>query len=158
MRGLDAVVFLVKDGEILLGHKKRGIGKGYWNGPGGKIEPGETVEQGMIRECQEEIGVTPTTYEKVAHLIFDIGIPDGEPLHIDAYAFIATEWEGEPIETEELVPKWFKLAEIPYKQMWQDDVMWLPLVLWGKKLEAEFTFDEKEQVKTASLTVVDKIE
>jgi 8-oxo-dGTP diphosphatase len=111
----------------------------------------------MIRECEEEICVTPMRYEKVAHLIFDIDMQDEPPLHIDAHVFIATEWEGEPKETDELAPKWFALDNIPYKRMWQDDIMWLPFVLMGKKVEAKFTFDTDEQVKTASLTVVDKL-
>jgi len=47
------LLFLIKEDQILLAMKKRGFGMGRFNGVGGKIEPGETIEQAMIRECQE---------------------------------------------------------------------------------------------------------
>ena len=62
---------LKKDNEILLAMKKRGFGEGKYNGVGGKIENGETPEEAMLRETQEEIAVTPTKYEKVGFLEFD---------------------------------------------------------------------------------------
>ncbi len=54
-----SLLFLLREDEILLVMKKRGFGSGRWNGVGGKFESGETAEQATIRECQEEIGVTP---------------------------------------------------------------------------------------------------
>ncbi len=137
------ILFLLKDDEILLAMKKRGFGVGRWNGVGGKIEPGETITQAAIRECQEEIGVTPGSLQKVAHLSF--AFPDGTA-DITSHVFIAREWEGEPIETEEMAPKWFKIANIPYEQMWQDDHLWLPQVLDSKKVNATFMFDQDEHM------------
>jgi hypothetical protein len=61
-------------------------------------------------------------------------------------AFVAHEWEGEPTETDEMAPKWFKLSKIPYKDMWADDIYWLPEVLAGKFVNATFHFDENDQV------------
>ena len=43
------LVFLRKEGEVLLGYKKRGFGSGKWNGFGGKVEPGESVAEGAAR-------------------------------------------------------------------------------------------------------------
>jgi NADH pyrophosphatase NudC (nudix superfamily) len=60
------LLFLQKDDQILLAMKKRGFGSDRYNGVGGKLEPGETIEQALIRECQEEIEVTPLSYRKVA--------------------------------------------------------------------------------------------
>ena len=51
------LLFLLKDKQILLAEKKRGFGVGKYNGIGGKLEPGETLTQTMIRETQEEIVV-----------------------------------------------------------------------------------------------------
>ena len=55
-------LFREEEGErqLLLGRKKRGFGEGKWNGFGGKLEPGETVEEAAVRELQEESGVTAT--------------------------------------------------------------------------------------------------
>lgn len=39
-------------------------------------------------------------------------------------------------------PKWFKINEIPYNQMFEDDRYWLPMILEGKKINAFFEFDE----------------
>lgn len=137
------LIFLLKDGQILLAMKKRGFGANRWNGAGGKIEPGESIGQGLVRECQEEINVTPLLYEKVA--ICDFLFPGGVP-SMRMHAFICTEWDGEPSESEEMAPQWFDIGDIPYDDMWQDDRYWLPMILEGKRLHARFTFDEEENL------------
>jgi 8-oxo-dGTP diphosphatase len=137
------LLFLVRDGEILLAMKKRGFGADRWNGVGGKIDDGEAVEHALVRECQEEIGVTPTAYEKVA--VHDFVFPDGMT-DMRVHAYICDEWKGEPIETEEMAPQWFKFSEVPYDDMWQDERFWLPDVLAGKRLHGRFTFDDKENL------------
>jgi mutator protein MutT len=148
------LLLLRRDDEILLAMKKRGFGADRWNGVGGKLDSGETIEQALIRECQEEICVTPVTYEKVA--VHDFIFPDGTP-DMQVHAYIATEWQGEPTETEEMAPKWFKISDIPYAHMWQDDIVWLPQVLLGKKIACSFTFDENDLMKAASMTIMDKL-
>lgn len=127
------LLFLRRGNEILLAMKKRGFGAGRWNGVGGKLEPGETIEQALVRECQEEIEVTPKNWQFVAEHDFR-GESGGEPWHMYVYAYFCTEWEGEPRETDEMAPEWFSVNDIPYKQMWQDDEFWLPLALEGKKI------------------------
>lgn len=130
----------------MLAMKKRGLGHGRFNGAGGKIEPGETVEQATIRECQEEIEVTPTELRQVARLDFLMDSDTAEPWKLDGHVFIATKWQGEPVETEEMAPEWFKLADIPYDRMWADDIYWLPQVLDGKLIRASFVFDKAEKL------------
>lgn len=147
------LLFLRRDDEILLAMKKRGLGKGRYNGVGGKIEQGETVEQAAVRECEEEIEVTPTKFHQVARLDFLMDA-DTEPWRIDGHVFVATEWQGEPTETEEMAPQWFKLADIPYNQMWEDDTLWLPQVLDGMLLEASFIFDHTEKLLSHEVTEV----
>ena len=49
------LTFIVKEGEILLIRKKRGLGAGKINGPGGRVEPDETILDCAIREVQEEL-------------------------------------------------------------------------------------------------------
>ena len=124
------LLFLRRSGEILLAMKKRRFGVGKWNGVGGKVEKDETILDGAIRECQEEIGVTPTHPQLIGRLTFyDKADPD---FCHDTHIFVATQWQGEPTETEEMRPQWFAETEIPYEQMWPDDYLWLPLLLQGK--------------------------
>lgn len=147
------LLFLVRGDEVLMAMKKRGFGVGRWNGVGGKVEHGETVEQALIRECQEEIGVTPTTFEKRADLTYnEVHEQERKIMHVNV--FTCTEWSGEPTESEEMRPQWFTQSEIPYDECWSDDEYWLPKVLAGKKIEAEFTMDDHDQVTSHTVTVV----
>ena len=150
-----SLLFLRKDDQILLAMKKRGFGEGRWNGVGGKVEADETIEQAMIRETQEEIGITPTIYEKVADIRFDEYFK-GEPTLMHVHVFTATEWTGQPQESEEMAPKWFSANDIPYDDMWPDDPYWLPEVIEGKKISADFKLDEKDAIISHTITVVSK--
>ncbi len=129
--------FIVKDGRILLIRKKRGLGAGKINGPGGRLEPGETALASAIRESQEEIGVTPLEIEERGELHFQF--TDGYSLHCTV--FHARDFLGELIETDEATPHWFDLAAIPYDEMWADDPHWLPHMLAGNHFRAWFEFD-----------------
>lgn len=131
------LVFLRRDEEILLTYKKRGFGKGKWNGPGGKVE-NEAIEEGAKREVLEEIGVELLELEHKAKLTFyDDGMDDW-----DVYVFLSWKFRGVPREMEEVKPKWFNLNSIPYKDMWEDDKYWLPRVLAGEKLRGHFFFNK----------------
>jgi mutator protein MutT len=132
------LLFLRRDNQILLAMKKRGFGAGKWNGVGGKADEGETIEETAIRECQEEIGVTPTNLKKVGELHF-FDLP-----HVEHYChvYVAETWEGEPAETEEMRPEWFDTDKIPYDSMWPDDIYWLPIMLEGKLFKGKIILDE----------------
>lgn len=126
--------------EILLAMKKRGFGVGRWNGTGGKLKEGETPAEAAARETEEEIGVKIQPHEltKVAILIFHFAEkPDWDQ---ECHVFTAVKWSGEPSESEEMKPAWYKMEDVPFKDMWVDDPHWLPAVLAGKKVRAEFTF------------------
>lgn len=139
--------FLKRGDEILLAMKKRGFGVGKYNGIGGKVEPNETIEDAMKRETMEEIGVEIADFEKVAVIQFYFPlVPTDQNWNQEGHIFIVNKWEGEPKETEEMAPRWFKISDIPYKQMWTDDIYWLDRVLKGEKITAEFTFGENESV------------
>jgi mutator protein MutT len=150
------LLFPIKDGEILLAMKKRGFGAGRWNGVGGKLDEGETIEQALVRESQEEIGITPTKYTKVAELDFYGGSTD-EAWNMYVHAYLCTEWQGTPEESEEMAPKWFSIADIPYDQMWQDDIYWLPIALGGKALRGKFTFDEEDNLTSHEILETDDL-
>lgn len=154
MDKICTLLFLRREDEILLAMKKRGFGSDRWNGVGGKLDPGESEVQALIRECQEEIEVTPTQFTKVAEHDFVMDSDGSASWHMYVHAYIATEWDGEPTETEEMAPQWFKLTDIPYDKMWQDDIYWLPAVLAGQSLKTRFVFDTDERMLSAELTPV----
>ena len=136
------LLFLRKGNYILLAMKKRGFGAGKWNGVGGKAEPGETIEQTTIRETQEEIGVTPVEFSKAGELHF-VTHPDIEHY---CHIFVATKWEGDPAESEEMDPKWFHINDIPYASMWPDDSLWVPKLLADKTFRGKFVIGEQDEI------------
>ena len=129
--------FIVKGGRVLLIRKKRGLGAGKVNGPGGKLDPGETALAAAIREVQEEICVTPLQIEDRGVLHFQFA--DGYSL--ECAVFIANDLDGEPVETVEAAPFWVPIDAVPYDEMWADDRHWLPQVLAGKRFRGWFEFD-----------------
>lgn len=131
------LTFVIQGGQILLIRKKRGLGAGKINGPGGRLEPGETPLQCAVREVQEELCITPTGMKYQGECLFQF--VDGYSIHVHAYS--ATGYEGTPGETEEATPLWFNLDRIPYDEMWEDDRYWLPLLLAGKRFSGRYLFD-----------------
>lgn len=143
MKKLETTLLLLrKYDEVLLAMKKRGFGEGNFNGVGGKLKDGESPEQAMIRETEEEIGIIPTNYEKVGILDF-IEFYKGEKENVVVHLYTSTEWKGEIRESEEMKPQWFKINDVPYDKMFPDDKYWLPVLLDGKKFNAFFEFDEE---------------
>ena len=131
------LVFVVKDGKILLIDKKTGIGKGKVNGPGGKIEKGESPEACAIRECHEELGITVSNLKYCGQHRFQF--VDGLTIHVWVYK--TTEFEGIPTESAEARPLWVPLDKIPYDKMWEDDGIWLPMLLRGERFQGRWIFD-----------------
>ena len=126
--------------EILLAMKKRGFGMGKINGIGGKVQKGETIEVAAVREIEEEIEVVadPAKMEKVGNVKFYF--KDKSEWDQEMHIFLVKDWQGEPKESEEMMPKWYSQNEIPFDTMWLDDKHWLPIVLAGKKVEGKFNF------------------
>ena len=122
--------------------KKRRFGTGKWNGVGGKLEPGESIKDGLIRETLEEINIVVkhADLEQVATL--DFSFDENPEWNQQTHVFFAEKWEGEPVESEEMNPKWHHIDELPFESMWIDDPYWLPLVIKGKKLKASFHFSK----------------
>ncbi|OGY10192.1 MAG: hypothetical protein A3H88_01410 [Candidatus Blackburnbacteria bacterium RIFCSPLOWO2_02_FULL_44_9] len=134
---------LVKADEVLLAMKKKGFGEGKWNGVGGKVETGETSKEAAVRETQEEIRVTPTEIEHRATIYY-------EPYKISMSVYIVTEWTGQPTETDEMAPKWFKKDDLP-QEMWESDKYWMPRVLNGERLTARFVYDQNNKLLKKSI-------
>ena len=135
------LVFLRREDEVLLIHKKTGLGAGKVNAPGGKLEPGETPAEAAVREVKEEVDVDVHAVEEMGTLRFQF--VDGDKLALHCVVFVATEFQGDPIETREAKPFWCGVDAVPYDEMWQDDQYWLPGVLEGRHFEGNFVFDDE---------------
>jgi 8-oxo-dGTP diphosphatase len=134
--------FITRGDEVLLIHKKRGLGAGKINGPGGRLEPGETALEAAVREVGEELGVVPRDPKLRGELNFQFA--DGYSLH--CAVFLAADCDGEPVETDEAIPHWVRVDEIPYDRMWADDRHWLPGLLAGRSFRGFFEFDGDRMV------------
>ena len=129
--------------------KKRGFGVGKWNGPGGKMDISmgdKNILDTAIRETEEEIGIKPKNLEEIGVLNFRF--PHKEEWNQDVHVFMVKDWDGEPKESEEMLPQWFSFDNIPFRKMWKDDNHWLLSVLGGKKIKkGEFIFGEDDDIK-----------
>ena len=154
------LLFLVKKSEgrvteICLAMKKRGFGAGRWNGTGGKVKEGESIESATLRETEEEIGVKAKNISKVAELFF--AFSHNHPWDQMVHAYFCSEWEGEPSESEEMRPQWFKIGDIPFVSMWPDDIFWLPKVISGNIVKANFSFGEGDVIESQKVEVVESL-
>lgn len=131
------LVFVVRGGEVLLIRKKRGLGAGKVNGPGGRIDAGESPRCCAVREMREELGTTPCAMRDCGQLRFQF--VDGYGIHV--HVFRADACFGLPRESPEAVPLWTPLERIPYDQMWADDRLWIPLMLRRQRFDGRFVFD-----------------
>ena len=148
------LLFIIKDGKILLGEKKRGFGQGKLNGFGGKLQEGESVEECMLRETMEEVGVKPLNLEKRAVLYFDLiykGAREKEITHV----FVADNFEGEITESEEMKPIWFDIDKLPLDRMFSDDKFWISSLIEGKTFEAIIRLDENFNTTYFNISFVD---
>lgn len=139
---------------VLLGMKKRGFGAGRWNGFGGKVSQGETIEDGAKRELREEAGIEADYMNKVGIIEFKF---KGNPEILEVHIFKSDKFSGEPVESEEMKPQWFHIKEIPFKEMWPDDIHWMPLFLGDKKFKGRFLFGESDAILEQELTEVKEI-
>ena len=130
---LVTLCFIVRDGRVLLMRKKRGIGAGKINAPGGKVDPGEAPLAAAVRETQEEICVTPLEPQLRGQLWFHFA---GGPT-LRCLVYLTESYEGTPQETAEATPQWYSTTAIPYEEMWEDDRYWLPTLLAGGRFEGK---------------------
>lgn len=136
---ITTLCLLYQPPKILLGLKKRGFGQGRWNGFGGKVHSGETIEEAAGREMKEEAGIEIGDLEESGVITFEF--QDGEET-IEMHIFQAKNFSGKPTESEEMKPQWYSIDNIPFTDMWPDDIYWFPLFLKRKKFVGRFLFDQ----------------
>ena len=128
--------------ELLLIHKKTGLGAGLVNAPGGRIEEGETAIQAAIRETREEVGLDVKNLKHRGDLFFEF--VDGHSIR--GYVFLTDEWSGIPVETREAKPFWCSEDSIPFENMWSDDSWWIPHLLNECRFRGRFLFDGEKML------------
>jgi 8-oxo-dGTP diphosphatase len=136
-------MFLREKSRILLIEKKRGLGAGKVNGPGGRIEPGESALEAAVRETREEVGITPLDPVYAGLLRFQF--TDGYAL--ECFVFTARTYTGELKETDEAAPFWSEINAIPFERMWSDDSLWFPFLLENRIFEGAFLFDGERMLQ-----------
>jgi 8-oxo-dGTP diphosphatase / 2-hydroxy-dATP diphosphatase len=154
MKKILTLCIIYQNSKLLLGMKKRGFGAGKWNGFGGKLHESESIEEGLRRESFEEARIRLQESEKVGIIDFEF---EGDPKILEVHIFRCVNFEGEPVETEEMKPEWFPIDKIPYDLMWPDDKFWLPLLLEGKKFKGKFVFDKDTRILSHNLEIVEDL-
>jgi len=150
MNELLTLCIIAESDRILLGMKKRGFGAGKWNGFGGKVAEGESIEDAARREVVEECGLIVESMKSAGILEFTFEGKDGV---LEVHLFLVDSWHGEIVESEEMRPEWFAIDEIPYSQMWPDDIFWLPSCLAGKQCNGAFHFAPDGSIARQTLTI-----
>lgn len=143
------------DGErqVLLGHKKTGLGRGKIVGLGGHVEPDESPAAAAAREVKEESGihVAAGDLREAAYIRFLFPVRPAWNMAVDV--FTAAGYCGEVAETDEIRPEWFSRTALPLDRMWDDARQWLPRVLDGEWLRATFTYAaDCETVAASTIT------
>ncbi len=92
-RKILTLCLIHREGKILLGLKKRGFGMGRWNGFGGKLAGGETIEAAARRELKEESGLDSLREEKRGILNFKF---ENNPEILEVHVFAVNDYSGTP--------------------------------------------------------------
>lgn len=136
---IGTLVFVIQGPQVLLIEKKTGHGAGLINGPGGKLDPGESPAAGAARELEEELSVRCRALDLMARLRF-VDLAGAQWL---GFAFVGHGLRGTPQESPEARPLWYPRARLPLDRMWPDDAIWLPRILAGGRLSGDFLLREQ---------------
>lgn len=150
--------FLLRDGnsgpEVLLGLKRTGFGTGKIVGIGGHVEPGETDGEAAVREVFEETGISVLLQDLndagAVHFVF----PARPEWNMSTRLFTARTWQGEPMDSDEVLPEWFRTDTLPVERMWQDADHWLPVVLEGGKVNIVVTLNDDNETVASSVSIL----
>ena len=144
---LGTLCYIKKDDKTLMLHriiKKNDIHEGKYNGLGGKMEAGESPEECIIREVEEESGLLISN----PHLCGVLTFPAFDHM-TDWYVFVftATQFSGDLIESDEGILQWVdddKLLDLP---LWDGDQIFIPLLSQGQFFSGKFIYENGKLVE-----------
>lgn len=120
-----AAALVDSDGRVLIAQRPDGKQlAGQWEFPGGKVEAGETPETALIRELEEELGIT---VKQACLAPFVFASHTYESFHLLMPLYLIRRWEGEPEAREHKALKWVRPNDMRNYEMPPAD---LPLVAW----------------------------
>lgn len=149
--------YLEQDGKYLMllrNKKKQDANAGKWIGVGGKVEPGETPEECLLREVKEETGLELTEYAYRGKITFYLDPYEDEITHL----YTATGFRGELMENcPEGELRWIPLEEIPNLRLWEGDRYFLKELMKGNEwMEMELRYHEDELISVTKKPVLKK--
>lgn len=104
-----AIIFNVDKSQLFITKRPTNVHKGgLWEFPGGKVEVGESVEQAIIRELDEELGIVVTEQQSFHQLDYDYS---DKSLHFDFVC--VTKFEQEPYGREGQQGQWITIGDLP---------------------------------------------
>ena len=133
------ICHVIRGQRLLLKKANRGLSVGKWNAPGGKFESGEGPEECARREVFEETGLRVSQLFRHGALTFVMD--GGKTLHTRAHLFSTSNAKGRVRSSDEGPVKWFPLDGLPFNEMWEDDRLWIPLMLRNIQFNATFAYD-----------------
>ena len=115
--------------------------QGKWNGLGGKLEPGETPEECAVREIREESGLHVVDLRMKGLLTFP-GFADDEDWY--TFVFVASEFEGDLIDSSEGILEWFDDTELLDLHLWEGDRVFLTWLDRPEFFSGKFLYKDGE--------------
>jgi len=123
--------------------KANDVHQGKWNGLGGKLDPGESPEECVVREVWEESGLKIRNPELKGFLTFP-GFANDEDWY--AFVFVAREFEGELIESPEGSLEWVPDEQLGSLPLWEGDYIFLPWLDQDRFFSGKFIYQDRRLV------------
>lgn len=140
---LATLCYVKRGGKTLMVHRNKkpnDIHEGKWNGLGGKFEAGESPEECVRREVEEEAGLVIQN-PRLHGLVMFPGFK-GNDWYV--FVFTATDFEGELIDSPEGKLEWVEDTKLLALPLWPSDQIFLPWLAQEKFFSAKFIYNGEE--------------